>query len=141
MVGTRTTRWSLPGIGLVTAPLRVAAATTRMAVNTGEHIAGMAVEALGGPPRRRASSNGRRHWIEVRGLDTDNGPAIGADVLAALRATPGVRNASLNTSVTRAVVTVRRRRADHGCALRHRCRSRTRVDAAGGPADVLDPAR
>jgi cation-transporting P-type ATPase I len=106
MVATRTTRWTLPGIGLVTAPLRVAAATTRMAVSTGEHIAGMAVEALGGPPRRRASSNGRRHWIEVRGLDTDNGPAIGTDVLAALRATPGVRNASLNTSVTRAVVTV-----------------------------------
>ncbi|HJT91692.1 MAG TPA: cation-translocating P-type ATPase [Mycobacterium sp.] len=66
----------------------------------------MAVEALGGPPRRRCSSNGPRHWIEVRGLDTDDGAAIGADVLAALRSTPGVHKVSLNTSVARAVVTV-----------------------------------
>jgi cation-transporting ATPase I len=101
-----TTRWTLPGIGLVTAPLRMAAAATRMAVSSGETIAGMAVEALGGPPKRRCSSKGPRHWIEVCGLDTDDGTAIGADVLAALRATPGVRKASLNTPVSRVVVTV-----------------------------------
>jgi cation-transporting P-type ATPase I len=106
MVGTRTTRWTLSEIGLVTAPLRVAAATTRMAISTGETVAGMAVEALGGPPKRRCSSKGARHWIEVRGLDTDGRTAIGTDVLAALRATAGVRKASLNTSVTRVVVTV-----------------------------------
>jgi cation-transporting P-type ATPase I len=106
MVGTRTTRWSLPGIGLATAPLRIAAATTRMAVSTGETLAGIGVEAIGGPPKRRCSSNGPRHWIEVRGLDTDDGTAIGADVLAAVRATSGVRKASLNTSVCRVVVTV-----------------------------------
>jgi cation-transporting P-type ATPase I len=106
MVGIGTVRLPMPGIGLVSAPLRIAAATTRVAINTGETIAGMAVEALGGPPKRRASSNGERHWIEVRGLETDDGPAIGATVLAALRATPGVREASLNTSVARVVVSV-----------------------------------
>ena len=106
MVGIGTMRLSLPGIGLVTAPLRMAAASTRMAVNTGASLAGMAVEVLGGPPQRRCSTNGTRHWIEVRGLGPENGSAIGADVLAALRATPGVRRAALNTAAARVVVTV-----------------------------------
>jgi cation-transporting ATPase I len=132
MVGTRTTPWTLPGIGLVTAPLRVAAATTRMAVSTGETIAGMAVEALGGPPKRRCSSNGLRHWIEVRGLDTENGPAIGADVLAALRATPGVRKASLNTSVTRVVVTI----DDDGPTSSQLCDIVTEAERASTPSDA-----
>ncbi|HEX2286212.1 MAG TPA: cation-translocating P-type ATPase, partial [Mycobacterium sp.] len=68
--------------------------------------AGMAVEAVGGPPHRRYSSKGFRHWIEVRGLEAPNGAAIGAEVLKTLRATSGVRNASLNRPVARVVVTV-----------------------------------
>ncbi len=106
MAGSPPLRFPVPGIGLVTAPLRMAAAGTRLAVNTGATIANLAVEAFGGPPKRRCSSNGERHWIEVRGLDTENASATGADVLSALRGTPGVRAASLNSSVARVVVTV-----------------------------------
>src|SRR5829696_2036724 len=106
MVGNQTTRLLLPGIDLVTAPLRMVAATTRHAVETGTAIAGLAVEALGGTPRRRCSSKGKRHWIEVRGLEAQQGREIGAAVLAALEGTSGVCNASLNSAVARVVVTV-----------------------------------
>jgi len=68
--------------------------------------AGMAIEAIGGPPARRTSSNGPRHWIEVRGLDGEHAAAIAADVLAAVRATPGVRQAFLNHTLARLVVTL-----------------------------------
>ena len=68
--------------------------------------AGAAIEALGGPPARRASANGARRWIEVGGLGGENGSAIAADVLAAVRAASGVRSAFLNRSVARVVVTV-----------------------------------
>lgn len=68
--------------------------------------AGMAIEAMGGPPARRNSSNGPRRWIEVRGLDGEHAPAIATDVLAAVRAAPGVREAYLNPTLARVVVTV-----------------------------------
>ncbi len=68
--------------------------------------AGMAIEAIGGPPARRISSNGPRHWIEVRGLDGEHAAAVAADVLAAVRATPGVRQAFLNHTLARLVVTL-----------------------------------
>lgn len=67
---------------------------------------GIAVEALGGPPTRRVSANGPRRWIEVRGLDGVDGAAIGTAVLAAIRATPGVRQAVLNSQASRIVVTI-----------------------------------
>src|SRR3954471_5801259 len=98
-------RLALPGISLIAAPLRTTAATTRPAVDTGVAVANMAPEALGGPSRRRCSTNGERHWIEIRGLD-DSETNVGETVLSAVRATPGVREASLNTSVARVVVTV-----------------------------------
>jgi hypothetical protein len=44
----------------------------------------MAAEAFGGPPRRRCSTSGERHWIEVHGRDE-----IGETVLSTLRATRG----------------------------------------------------
>lgn len=90
---------------MIAAPLRITAATTRAAVDTGAAVANMAAEALGGPSRRRCSTNGERHWIEIRGLD-DSETNVGETVLSAVRATPGVREASLNTSVARVVVTV-----------------------------------
>ncbi len=68
--------------------------------------AGMAIEAMGGPPARRSSSNGPRRWIEVRGLGGEHASAIATDVLAAVRAAPGVREAFLNRTVARLVVTV-----------------------------------
>ncbi len=74
--------------------------------------AGMAIEAMGGPPARRNSTNGPRRWIEVRGLGGKHASAIATDVLAAVRATPGVRTAFLNRSVARLVVTVESSAAD-----------------------------
>ncbi len=68
--------------------------------------AGVAIEAMGGPPARRNSSNGTRRWIEVRGLGGEHASAIATDVLAAVRATPGVRAAFLNRTLARLVVTV-----------------------------------
>ncbi len=68
--------------------------------------AGVAIEAIGGPPARRNSSNGPRRWIEVRGLSGEHAAAIATDVLAAVRATPGVRQAFLNRTLARLVVTV-----------------------------------
>ncbi len=68
--------------------------------------AGMAIEAIGGPPARRTSSNGPRRWIEVRGLEGECAATIAVDVLAAVRATPGVREAFINHILARLVVTV-----------------------------------
>ena len=68
--------------------------------------AGVVIEAIGGPPARRTSSNGPRRWIEVRGLGGEHASVIAADVLAAVRATPGVHQAFLNFTLARLVVTV-----------------------------------
>ncbi len=136
------TRRGLSGVGLLTAPLRAAAAGTRMAVTASAVAAGTAagtallggsvaasmgrslaraapdvsalsraaagvtIEAIGGPPTRRSSSNGPRRWIEVRGLEGEHASVIAADVLAAVRATPGVRQAFLNFTLARLVVTL-----------------------------------
>ncbi len=132
----------LPGVGLLAAPLRAAAAGTRIAVTAsavaagaaastallGGNVAagvgrslaraapdvpaltraaaGVAIEAIGGPPARRTSSNGPRRWIEVRGLEGEHASAIATDVLAAVRATPGVGQAFINHILARLVVTV-----------------------------------
>jgi len=126
----------------VTAPLRIAATSTLLAIDATTSIlgaaagtavdageaatglgkalagaapdvgalaraaAGMAIEACGGPPMRRTSVNGSRYWLEVRGLEGENGSALADDVLAVLRATPSVREASLNSAVSRVVVKV-----------------------------------
>ncbi|AFM17024.1 P-type ATPase, translocating [Mycolicibacterium chubuense NBB4] len=68
--------------------------------------AGMAIEAIGGPPARRAAANGQRYWIEVRGLEGDDGPEILTNVLAAVSSTPGVQDAFVNRAVARVVVAV-----------------------------------
>ncbi|HZC52003.1 MAG TPA: cation-translocating P-type ATPase, partial [Mycobacterium sp.] len=137
-----TTRRGLPGLGLLAAPLRAAAAGTQLAVTASAVVAGtaagtallggsvassmgrslaratpdvsalaratagVAIETMGGPPARRNSSNGPRRWIEVRGLGGEHASAIAADVLAAVRATPGVSHAFLNHTLARVVVTV-----------------------------------
>jgi cation-transporting P-type ATPase I len=125
-------RPALPGLGgLLTAPIRVTAAAAGLAggaallggstaVRVGERAlgavpgartvgraaAGMAVEAIGGPPHRRTSRRGARRWIEVRGLSGPDADAVAEEVLAAVRAVPGVTDAALNRSVARLVVTV-----------------------------------
>ncbi|KAA1248430.1 cation-translocating P-type ATPase [Mycobacterium simiae] len=112
---------------MVVAPLRAVVAATRMAAAAGvvvagvgrslagvapkltaltQAVAGVAIEAAGGPSQRRSSTNGRRHWIEVRGLHGADAGAIATDVLAAVRATPGVQQAFLNRVLARLVVTV-----------------------------------
>ena len=141
-VNTVITRRGVSGFGLLAAPLRVAAAGTRMAVTATAVVAGsatsaallgggiaasvgrslsraapdvsaltraaagVAIEAIGGPPARRNSTNGLRRWIEVRGLGGQHASAIATDVLEAVRATPGVRQAFLNRTLARLVVTV-----------------------------------
>ena len=120
-------RLGLPGVGgLLTAPMRLTATATGLAggaallggstaVRAGERAlgaipgartvgraaAGMAVEAVGGPPHRRTSRRGARRWIEVRGLSGPDADAIAEEVLAAVRAVPGVTDAALNRSVAR----------------------------------------
>lgn len=88
-----------PGFGLMTAPLRVAAAGTRT-------LAAVAAEALGAAPARRCHSSGARRWIEVRGLDQNTGSDIATEVLRAVKEMPGVRSAALNAAVSRVVVSV-----------------------------------
>lgn len=68
--------------------------------------AGVAIEATGGPPARRSCTTGSRCWVEVRGLGDKHAAAIATDVLTAVRTTPGVREAFLNRTVARLVVTV-----------------------------------
>jgi cation-transporting P-type ATPase I len=137
-----TIRAAVPGLRLLTAPLRTAATGTRMAVTAAATVtvaieniallggdvasqfgktlaaagpdvgalarsaAGMAVEAIGGPPVRRCCANNTRRWIEVRGLGGQDGSAVAAEVLASVRASPGVRAAFVNRSLARVVVTV-----------------------------------
>lgn len=69
-------------------------------------VAGMAVEAVGGPPARRSSRHGRRRWIEVRGLSGPDADAIADEVLKSVRAVPGVVDAVINRSVARVVITM-----------------------------------
>ena len=160
--------------GLLTAPLRAAAAGSRMAVTAtvvtagaaagsallggtvvaglggslaraapdvsalARAAAGMAIEAIGGPPARRGTGNGERCWIEVRGLGGKHASQIAADVLAAVRSTPGVQGAFLNRSVARVVVTVE----PGGPALAELCRivadaERRTVGRVGQPPTSL----
>ena len=74
-------------------------------------VAGMVVEAVGGPPARRVSRRGSRCWIEVRGLGGPDADALAEEVLAAVREVPGVLDAVINRSVARVVVTI----APQGC--------------------------
>ncbi len=68
-------------------------------------VAGLALEAVGGPPSRRGSRHGQRHWIEVRGLSGPDADAIAEEVLEQVRDVPGVIDAVINRSVARVIVT------------------------------------
>ncbi len=73
--------------------------------NAARTVAGMALESFGGPPSRRSSRHGIRHWIEVRGLSGPDADAIAEEVLEQVRAVPGVIDAVINRSVARVVIT------------------------------------
>lgn len=97
--------------------------------------AGVLIEALGGPAARRTSRSGPRCWIEVRGLGGEHASAIATDVLAAVRATPGVRTAFLNRALARVVVTLDIEAADAPslidlCRIVENAESRGRVGVA-----------
>ncbi|MGV0838355.1 HAD-IC family P-type ATPase [Mycolicibacterium thermoresistibile] len=78
-----------------------AAATTGTVARA---AAGVVAEAVGGPPARRTSRSGTRHWIEVRGLTGPDADVVAEKVLAAVRAVPGVTDAVVNRSMARVVV-------------------------------------
>ena len=177
MVVMRTIRWTLPAIGLATAPLRVAATGTRMALNAAagaaavaggaalvdgsavsgirqridgvttnlgtitRAAAGVAIEALGGEPLRRASSHGDRRWIEIRGLDGPDAARIADDALSAVRAMPGVRRAALNRPIARVVVTVAADGPSTSEIGKVGCRGRTGRPGDRRPGRVDEPAR
>lgn len=84
------------GMNLATAPLRGGTVSAR----------DMAREFLGGAPSRRYWRGNDRIWMEVRGLDTPDGPRIGTAVLAAVRDLPGVTAVQLNHALSRIVATV-----------------------------------
>lgn len=108
---------------LATSGTRAAVGTTRSAVTAvagvalsgeplseltamGRALAGVAREAVGGPRARRTSSHGSRRWVEVRGLESEDGEQIGDAVLSAIWATPGVDDAVLVAPISRVLVTI-----------------------------------
>ncbi|WNG87464.1 HAD-IC family P-type ATPase [Mycobacterium sp. ITM-2016-00317] len=72
-----------------------------------ELLSGMraaARELVGGTPGRRCWSRDGRCWIEVRGLTADPDSTLAHEVIAALRAVPGVQSVRVNVSVSRVIV-------------------------------------
>ncbi|WKG03674.1 cation-translocating P-type ATPase [Mycolicibacterium sp. HK-90] len=65
-----------------------------------------ATEMVGGAPTRRSWRGNGRCWIEVRGLQTDDGRRIGTRVLREIRKQAGVRAAQLNYPLSRVIVEV-----------------------------------
>ncbi|KUH82999.1 haloacid dehalogenase [Mycobacterium sp. GA-1999] len=124
---------------VVTAPIGLAAGSARNlagALPSPEALTalGAAVKELaGGRPSRRCWRNGDRCWIELRGLDGDNGKALGKAVLNAIRAEDGVRTVGLNHALSRVVVTV----SDDGPAMERLCGLVAEVErGVGADADL-----
>ncbi|OBF27658.1 haloacid dehalogenase [Mycobacterium sp. ACS4331] len=86
---------------MIHAAAALAAAPVVQPVQT---VVAAAVEMVGGPPARRSWQGADRCWIEVRGLNTDDGPRIGSAVLRRLRACPGLRWARLNVPLSRVII-------------------------------------
>ncbi|BBY33266.1 haloacid dehalogenase [Mycolicibacter minnesotensis] len=55
---------------------------------------------------RRSWRGAGRAWIDVRGLDDPDGPDIGAEILDALQAKPGVTSVRLNRPLSRVIVEI-----------------------------------
>ncbi|HZA12518.1 MAG TPA: cation-translocating P-type ATPase, partial [Mycobacterium sp.] len=94
------------GVALATTPAREAAGLVSSLAN-GDSPARIAAEFLGGTPSRRCWRGRGRAWIEVRGLgDREGGRVLGARVVKAVRAHPGVESAVLNYPTSRLVVSL-----------------------------------
>lgn len=91
-------------------------------------------ELAGGTPARRRWRNEDRCWIEVRGLDGADGPALGDAVLSAVRDLDGVRGARLVHSVRRVVVSV----DEDGPSMDQLCQAVSAAEARHDPP-VTDP--
>ncbi len=112
---------------VVTTPIAVSAACVSAAVDVGARFAAESArrltdaapsqdsvsavvtavkELVGAEPGRRCWRNENRCWIEVRGLNGDNGSALAGAVVDAVRDEAGVRGVGLNHSLSRVVVTV-----------------------------------
>jgi H+-transporting ATPase len=121
---------------LVTVPIAVTTAATAIGLEAGVSVARLPVrqgmrlpapdvsavlavarELIGGKPVRRCWRGNGHCWIEVRGLDTEHGPALGAAVLDAVGVTPGVTSVRLNVPLSRVIVRV----DDDGPTLRDLC--------------------
>jgi cation-transporting P-type ATPase I len=109
---------------LAVAPVAIGLAVTATAVETGLRIGSsparaaariasreslefglrVARELVGGTPGRRCWTGPGRCWIEVRGLQSDDGRRVGTALLRALRAADGVASAQLNYPLSRVVV-------------------------------------
>lgn len=63
-------------------------------------------EMVGGPAARRCWRGPDRCWIEVRGLQGDDGKRVETAVLRELRGQPGVRRARLNRPLSRVIVDI-----------------------------------
>ena len=97
-------RAAAAGVELATMPLR-GAASVASSLAKNQPPARIAAEFFGATPSRRCWRGRGRAWIEVRGLDDSaRGRELGAAVLAAVRAEPGVASAVLNYPLSRLVV-------------------------------------
>lgn len=94
------------GTGVRVASGPVGFAARLAAPDTIQSVLTAATELVGGTPARRGWRRDERCWIEVRGLQTGSGSEIGAAVVRAVRAQPGVRSAKLNYPLSRVVVEV-----------------------------------
>lgn len=63
-------------------------------------------EMVGGPAARRCWRGSDRCWIEVRGLQGDDGKRVATAVLRELRKQPGVRRARLNQPLSRVIIDI-----------------------------------
>ena len=96
---TRTASAAAGGIGTV-----VSASLGMAAIPVREGIKMLTGEVSPATLTRRTWRNGRRTWIEVRGLDEHGGTARAHAVVTALRAHPGVESVRLNRPLGRVVV-------------------------------------
>ncbi|MCV7220275.1 cation-translocating P-type ATPase [Mycolicibacterium elephantis] len=101
-----------------------------------------AVGELIGEPSRRCWRGGDRCWIEIRGLDGQDGGEVATAALDAVRAHAGVRSARLNVPLARLVVSVEgaeptlRELCDVVASAEHRARQAAGDVSRPSPTDL-----